>query len=66
MDARRELTGNDDWLTMDVPATCQRIQMNCGVSTDALTLGGPKPRVGRNGNGHVEHSNPIPFVSGTL
>jgi xanthine dehydrogenase/oxidase len=66
MDARRELTGNDDWLTTDVPATCQRIQMNCGVSTDVLTLGGPEPRVGRNGNGHVEHSNPIPFVSGTL
>ena len=40
MDARCELTGHDDWLTMDVPATCQRIQMNCGVSTDALTLGG--------------------------
>ena len=38
MDARRELTGNDDWLTMDLPATCQRIQMNCGVPTESLTL----------------------------
>ena len=38
MDARRELTGNHDWLTMDVPATCQRIQMNCGVPTESLTL----------------------------
>ena len=38
MDARRELTGNNDWLTIDLPATCQRIQMNCGVSTEALTL----------------------------
>jgi xanthine dehydrogenase/oxidase len=38
MDARRELTGKDDWLTMDLPATCQRIQMNCGVTTESLTL----------------------------
>jgi xanthine dehydrogenase/oxidase len=38
MDARRELTGAQDWLTMDLPATCQRIQMNCGVSSDAMTL----------------------------
>ena len=38
MDARRELTGNEDWLTIDLPATCQRIQMNCGVSTESLTL----------------------------
>jgi xanthine dehydrogenase/oxidase len=38
MDARRELTGQDDWLRMDVPATCQRIQMNCGVTTESLTL----------------------------
>jgi xanthine dehydrogenase/oxidase len=40
MDARRELTGTDDWLTIDLPATCQRIQMNCGVPTEALTLRG--------------------------
>lgn len=39
MDARRELTGRDDWLPMDLPATCQRIQMNCGVTTESLTLG---------------------------
>jgi xanthine dehydrogenase/oxidase len=38
MDARRELTGQDDWLRMDLPATCQRIQMNCGVTTESLTL----------------------------
>jgi len=38
MDARRELTGRDDWLTMDLPATCQRIQTHCGLSTESLTL----------------------------
>ena len=38
MDARRELTGQDDWLRMDLPATCHRIQMNCGVTTESLTL----------------------------
>jgi xanthine dehydrogenase/oxidase len=38
MAARKELTGKDDWLTIDLPATCQRIQMNCGVTTDSLTL----------------------------
>jgi xanthine dehydrogenase/oxidase len=65
-DARRDLTGCDDWLSMDVPATCQRIQMNCGVSTDVLTFGGKKQWAGRNGNGHLEHINPIPDVSGTF
>ena len=38
MNAPREQTGQDDWLRLDLPATCQRIQLNCGVSTDALTL----------------------------
>jgi xanthine dehydrogenase/oxidase len=38
MDARRELTGRNGWLAMDVPATCQRIQMNCGITTESLTL----------------------------
>jgi xanthine dehydrogenase/oxidase len=38
MDARRELTGKDDWLAMDAPATCQRIQVGCGVTTESLTL----------------------------
>lgn len=38
MDARRALTGSDDWITVDLPATCQRIQTNCGVSTESLTL----------------------------
>ena len=38
MDARRELTGGSDWLTFDLPATCQRIESLCGVKTEALTL----------------------------
>jgi xanthine dehydrogenase/oxidase len=38
MDARRELTGQDEWLAMDVPATCQRIQTHCGTRTESLTL----------------------------
>ncbi len=38
MDARRELTGRDDWLRMDLPATCQSIQTHCGAATEALTL----------------------------
>ena len=38
MNARQELTGKDDWLTMDLPATCQRIQQNCGITTESLTL----------------------------
>jgi xanthine dehydrogenase/oxidase len=38
MDARRELTGRDDWLRLDVPATCQRIQQSCGVRPEHLTL----------------------------
>jgi xanthine dehydrogenase/oxidase len=38
MDARNSLTGRDDWLTMDLPATCQRIQTCCGVQTESLTL----------------------------
>jgi xanthine dehydrogenase/oxidase len=42
MDARRELTGKDDWLRMDLPATCQQIQMRCGVTTESLTLDVPK------------------------
>jgi len=42
MDARRELTGKDDWLRMDLPATCQQIQMHCGVTTESLTLDVPK------------------------
>jgi xanthine dehydrogenase/oxidase len=38
MDARREATGEDRWLTMDLPATCERIQMACGLETGSLTL----------------------------
>lgn len=37
-EARKELTGKDEWIDMDLPLTCQRIQMLCGVSTDSLTL----------------------------
>lgn len=36
--ARKDLTGKDEWIAMDLPLTCQRIQMLCGVSTDSLTL----------------------------
>jgi xanthine dehydrogenase/oxidase len=38
MDARCELTGQDEWLTIDLPATCQRIQTHCDVRTESLTL----------------------------
>lgn len=37
-EAHRELTGRDEWLRMDVPATCQAIQTHCGVSADRMTL----------------------------
>ncbi len=66
MDARRELTGADDWLTMDLPATCQRIQLNCGVQTEALTLCGPEQWGHANGNGHVEDGEPVRSVVGAL
>lgn len=36
--ARQELTGKEEWLDMDLPMTCQRIQTLCGVRTDSLTL----------------------------
>ena len=36
--AHRDLTGRDEWLQMDVPATCQSIQTHCGVTRDRLTL----------------------------
>ncbi len=38
-EAHRELTGRDEWLRMDVPATCQTIQTHCGVTREHLTLG---------------------------
>lgn len=38
-EAHRELTGREEWLRMDVPATCQIIQTHCGVSLDRMTLG---------------------------
>jgi xanthine dehydrogenase/oxidase len=37
-EAREELTGENDWMDMDLPMTCQRIQMLCGVTTESLTL----------------------------
>lgn len=37
-EARKDLTGKDEWIDMELPMTCQRIQMLCGVSTDSLTL----------------------------
>jgi xanthine dehydrogenase/oxidase len=38
--ARKEQTGKDEWLTLPVPLTCQRIQQACAVSADKLTLTG--------------------------
>ena len=32
------ISGHDDWLTLDLPATCQRIQSLCGVEDGSLTL----------------------------
>ena len=37
MEARRD-NGHDDWPTLDLPATCQRIQSLCGVEDGSLTL----------------------------
>lgn len=37
-DARLELTGKDEWIDMELPLTCQRIQMLCNVTTDTLVL----------------------------
>ena len=37
-DARRELTGKDDWIDMELPLTCQRIQQLCAITTDSLTF----------------------------
>jgi len=37
-EAHRELTARDEWLRMDVPATCQSIQTHCGVTRERLTL----------------------------
>jgi xanthine dehydrogenase/oxidase len=37
MAARRD-HGHDDWPTLDLPATCQRIQSLCGVEDAALAL----------------------------
>jgi len=37
-DARKELTGKDDWIDVQLPLTCQRIQQLCGITTDSLTF----------------------------
>ena len=37
-EARKDLTGKDEWIDMHLPMTCERIQLLCGVSTDSLTL----------------------------
>jgi xanthine dehydrogenase/oxidase len=37
VEARRD-NGHDDWPTLDLPATCQRIQSLCGVEDRSLTL----------------------------
>jgi xanthine dehydrogenase/oxidase len=37
MAARRD-RGHDDWFTLDLPATCQRIQALCAVEDKSLTL----------------------------
>jgi len=37
-DARIELTGKNDWIDMEMPLTCQRIQQLCGITTESLIL----------------------------
>jgi xanthine dehydrogenase/oxidase len=37
--ARAEQTGAEEWVRLDVPATCQRIQTACAVAAGKLTLG---------------------------
>jgi xanthine dehydrogenase/oxidase len=36
--ARAEQTGANEWVRLDVPATCQRIQTACAVSADRMML----------------------------
>lgn len=38
IDARHELTGKDDWIDVELPLTCQRIQQLCGITTDSLKM----------------------------
>jgi xanthine dehydrogenase/oxidase len=37
-EAREDLHGSNDWLDMDLPMTCQRIQTLCAVPAESLTL----------------------------
>ena len=36
--ARKEITGKDDWIDVELPLTCQHIQQLCGIKTDSLTF----------------------------
>ncbi len=37
-EARIELTGRNEWVDMDLPLTCQKIQQFCAVNSDSLKL----------------------------
>ena len=37
-EARFEITGKNDWIDVELPLTCQRIQQLCGVTTDSLVF----------------------------
>ena len=37
-EARKEMTGTNEWIDMDLPMTCQQIQRLCKVSTSNLKL----------------------------
>ncbi|AGA24702.1 molybdopterin cofactor-binding domain-containing protein [Singulisphaera acidiphila] len=39
--ARQDLLGDDGWITLGMPATCQQIQQACGISRARLTLACP-------------------------
>ncbi|MBX3170216.1 MAG: molybdopterin-dependent oxidoreductase [Candidatus Eremiobacteraeota bacterium] len=39
--ARRDHLGDASWYPMDCPATSERIQLACGVSSESLSTGGP-------------------------
>ena len=38
MACRKDHLGDTDWIAMDCPATCERIQLHCGVSAQSLTV----------------------------
>jgi len=45
--ARREQTGQDEWVELPVPLSCQRIQQACAVNVDKLTLSAPAGKVAK-------------------